>query len=217
MIYTSLRCVLKISLSLIKIRSHLFGKPVLVCRILEKASTLVQLRVCFKAQRKKKRKENTWEKTPKTCFLENKLCWNYFAEMYLMKYLLGLKLINTSKRVAYFTKIAGKRRRLVQQQTNKSQLSMSYQQQNVRSRRIANKNSPIFRLTLRLFRAGKQRSRNKATNLETGFQKILTKNMFSSHSKNGFCCHDKHKLLNSNRFKICVLCIICIYLFNFTR
>ena len=56
MIYTSLRCVLNISLSLIKIRSHLFGKPVLVCRTLEKASTLVQLRVHFKAQRKKKKK-----------------------------------------------------------------------------------------------------------------------------------------------------------------
>ena len=115
MIYTSLRCVLNISLSIIKIRSHLFGKSVLVCRTLEKASTLVQLRVRFKAQRKKKRKENTWENTPKTCFLKKKkLCWNYFAEMYLMKYLLGLKLINTSERVAYFTKIAGKRRRLVQ-------------------------------------------------------------------------------------------------------
>ena len=47
--------------------------------------------------------------------------------MYLMKYLLGLKLINTSERVAYFTNIAGKRLRLVQQQTNKRQLSMSYQ------------------------------------------------------------------------------------------
>ena len=93
MIYTSLRCVLNISFSLIKIWSHLFGMPVLVCRTLEKASTLVQLLVRFKAQRKKKRKENTWEKTPKTCFLKNKLCWNYFAEMYLMKYLLGLKLI----------------------------------------------------------------------------------------------------------------------------
>ena len=57
-----------------------------------------------------------------------------------MKYLFGLKLINTSKRVAYFTKIAGKRRRLVQQQTNKRQLSMKYQQQNVRSRRKASKN-----------------------------------------------------------------------------
>ena len=149
MIYTSLRCVLNISLSFIKIRSHLFGMPVLVCRTLEKASTLVQLRVRFKAQRKKKRKENTWEKTPKTCFLKNKLCWNYFAEMYLMKYLLGLKLINTSERVAYFTKIAGKRRRLVQQQTNKRQLSMSYQQQYVRSRRIASK-TISFRLYLDL-------------------------------------------------------------------
>ena len=181
MIYTSLRCVLNISLSLIKIRSHLFGKPVLVCWTLEKASTLVQLRFRFKAQRKKKRKENTWEKTPKTCFLQNKLCWNYFAEIYLMKYLLGLKLINTSERVTYFTKIAGKRRRLVQQQTNKRQLPMSYQQQYVRSLRIASKTIAIrllkFRLTLRLFRAGKQRGRNKATNLETGFPKILTKNI----------------------------------------
>ena len=145
-IMTSLRCVLYISLSLIKIRSHLFGKPVLVCQTLEKASTLVQLRVRFKAQRKKKRKENTWEKTPKTCFLKNKLCWNYFAEMYLMKYLLRLKLINTSERVAYFTKNAEKRRRLVQQQTNKRQLSMSYQQQYVRSRRIASKT-----ITIRLY------------------------------------------------------------------
>ena len=147
MIYTSLRCVLNISL--IKIRSNLFGKPVLVCRTLEKASTLVQLRIRFKAQRKKKRKENTWEKTPKTCFLKNKLCWNYFAEMYLMKYLLGLKLIHTSERIAYFTKNAGKRRRLVQQQTNKRQLSMSYQQQYVRSRRIASKTIAI-RLYLHL-------------------------------------------------------------------
>ena len=56
MIYASLRCVLKMSLSLFKIRSHLFGKPVLVCRTLEKASTLVQLRIRFKAQRKKKEK-----------------------------------------------------------------------------------------------------------------------------------------------------------------
>ena len=60
--------------------------------------------------------------------------------------------------------------------------------------------SPIFRLTLSLFRAGKQRNRNKATHLETGFPKILTKNMFSFHLKNCFCCHDKRKLLNSNRF-----------------
>ena len=50
---------------------------------------------------------------------------------------------------------------------------------------------PIFRLTLRLFRAGKQRNRNKATHLETGCPKSLTKNMFSFHLKNCFCCHDK--------------------------
>ena len=61
--------------------------------------------------------------------------------------------------------------------------------------------SPIFRLTLRLFRAGKQRNWNKATHLETGFPKILTKNIFSFHLKNCFCCQDKRKLLNSNRFQ----------------
>ena len=32
-----------------------------------------------------------------------------FCRNDLMKYLFGLKLINTSERVAYFTKIAGKR------------------------------------------------------------------------------------------------------------
>ena len=85
MIYTSLRCVLNISLSLIKIRSHLFGKPVLVCRTLEKASTLVQ-RVRFKAQRKKKRKEKKKKKKiherkhPKHVFLKT----NY-AEINLQK------------------------------------------------------------------------------------------------------------------------------------
>ena len=47
------------------------------------------------------------------------------------------------ERVAYFTKIAGKRLRLVQQQTNKRQLSMSYQQQYVRSRRKASKTIAI--------------------------------------------------------------------------
>ena len=46
----------KKSLSLLKIRWHLFGKPVLVCWTIEKASTFVQLRIHFKAQRKKKRK-----------------------------------------------------------------------------------------------------------------------------------------------------------------
>ena len=77
MIYTSLRCVLKISLSLIKIRSHLFGKPVLVCRTLEKASTLVQ----FKAQRKKKKKRKYMrENTQKHVFLKT----NY-AEIILQK------------------------------------------------------------------------------------------------------------------------------------
>ena len=60
-----------------------------------------------------------------------------------------LKLINTSERVAYFTKIAGKRRRLVQQQTNKRQISMSYQQQYVCSRRKASK-TIVIRLYLDL-------------------------------------------------------------------
>ena len=65
-------------------------------------------------------------------------------------------------------------------------------------------NSPIFRLTLRLFRAGKQHSRNKVTNLEKGFPKILTKNMF--------CCHDKHKLLNLNRFKF-AFCVQLLFIY----
>ena len=60
--------------------------------------------------------------------------------------------------------------------------------------------SPIFRLTLRLFRAGKQRNRNKATHLKTVFRKFLTKKMFSFHLKNCFC-YDKRKLLNSNIFQ----------------
>ena len=53
MIYNSFRCVLKTPL-LLKIQSHLFGKPELVCRTLEKASTLVKLRIRFKAQRREK-------------------------------------------------------------------------------------------------------------------------------------------------------------------
>ena len=50
MIYNSFRYVLKTSLSLIKVQSHLFGKPVLVYQTLEKASTLVQLYIRFKAR-----------------------------------------------------------------------------------------------------------------------------------------------------------------------
>ena len=111
-----------------------------------------------------------------------------------MKYLFGLKLINTSERVAYFRKIAGKRGRLVQQAAldEISTAKRSFAEKSKQNHR----KSPIFRLTLRLFRAGKQRNRNKATHLETGFPKILTKNMFSFHLKNCFCCHDKRKLLN---------------------
>ena len=98
-----------------------------------------------------------------------------------MKYLFGLKLINMSERVAYFPKIA-----------ERSFAEKSKQNHG---------KSPIFRLTLRLFRAGKQRNRNKVTHLETGFPKILMKNMFSFHLKNCFCCYDKRKLLNLNRFQ----------------
>ena len=63
-------CVLKTSLSLIKIRSHLFGKPVLVCRTLEKVLTLVQFRISFKAQRKKKENKKHERKCPKHVFLK---------------------------------------------------------------------------------------------------------------------------------------------------
>ena len=75
MIYTSLRCVLNVSLSLIKVRSHLFGKPVLVCRTLEKASTLVQP-CSFQSPEKEKKKR----KHPKHVFLKT----NY-AEIILQK------------------------------------------------------------------------------------------------------------------------------------
>ena len=156
----------------------------------------------FQSPEKEKRKENTWEKTFKTCFLKNNLCWNYFAEMYLMKYLFGLKLINTSERVAYYTKM---RENGADSCNNKQIKGSSRWNTNshtfVRGEKQAFRNLPIFELTLCLFRAGKQRSRNKATHLETSFPKNLTKNMFSFHLKNCFCCHDKHKLLNSNRFQ----------------
>ena len=78
MIYTSLRCVLNISLLLIKIRAHLFGKPVLVCRTLEKASTLVQL--VSKPRERKKEKKIHERKHPKHVFLNT----NY-AEIILQK------------------------------------------------------------------------------------------------------------------------------------
>ena len=87
-----------------------------------------------------------------------------------MKYLFGLKLINTSERVAYLTKIAGKLRRGVQQQATLYEIptaKCSFAEKSKQNHR----KSPIFRLTLRLFRAGKQRNRNKATHLETGFPK----------------------------------------------
>ena len=58
------------SLSLIKIQSHLFRKPVLVCQTLEKASTLVQLCIRFKAQRKKTEKKLHERKDPKPVFLK---------------------------------------------------------------------------------------------------------------------------------------------------
>ena len=76
MIYTSLRCVLNISLSLIKIRSNLFGKPELVCRTLEKASTLV----VSKPRERKKEKKIHERKHPKHVFLKT----NY-AEIILQK------------------------------------------------------------------------------------------------------------------------------------
>ena len=122
--------------------------------------------------------------------------------MYLMKYLFRLKLINTSERAAYFTKNCGK---TAPTRTTTNKLKAALDEIPTAKRSFAEKSkqkhckSPIFRLTLRLFRAGKQRKRNKATHLETGFPKILTKNIFSFHPKNCLC-HDKRKLLNSNKF-----------------
>ena len=166
------------SLSLIKIWSHLFGKPVLVCRTFEKASTLVQLRIRFKVQRKKKEKKIHERKHPKHVFLKI----NY-AEIILQKwfneiYLFGLKLINTSERVAYFTKIAGKRTDSCNNKQIKGSSRWNTNSKTfVRGEKQA-KPSPIFRPTLRLFRAGKQRNQNKATHLETGFPKVWQKICF---------------------------------------
>ena len=69
--------------SLIKIRSHLFGKPVLVCRTLEKASTLVQLHIRFKAQRKKKEKKIHERKHPKHVFLKIQSAQPYYVSFSL--------------------------------------------------------------------------------------------------------------------------------------
>ena len=82
MIYTSFRCVLNISLSLIKIRAHLFGKPVLVCRTLEKASThWSNFEFVSKPREKKKKEKKIHErKHPKHVFLKT----NY-AEIILQK------------------------------------------------------------------------------------------------------------------------------------
>ena len=83
---------------------------------------------------------------------------------------------------------------------------MSYQQQYVRLRRIASKTIAI-RLYIDFFfcvfsALVNSACRNKATNLEMGFPKILTKNMFSSNLKaNYFCTYDKFNL-NSGRFKL---------------
>ena len=69
-------------------------------------------------------------------------------------------------------KIAGKQRRLVQQQTNKRQLSMKYQQQYISSRRKASKtiaNCLYLDLLLILFRAGKQRKPEQGYAFRNGF------------------------------------------------
>ena len=113
----------------------------------------------------RKKKENTWEKTPKTCFLKNKLYWIYFAEMYLIKYLFGLKLINTSER-CLLHKNCGK---TAPTRATTNKLKAALDEIPTAKRSFAEKSkqkhrkSPIFRLTLRLFHAGKQRNRNKAT------------------------------------------------------
>ena len=138
MIYTSFRCVLKMSLSFIKIRSHLFWKACTCMSDLRESINIgIQLCIRFIAQRKKK--ENTWENTPNTCFLKNKLCWNYFVEMYFNEIFVRIEADQHERTSCLLHKIAGKRHRLLQQQTNKRQLSMKYQQQYVRSRRKASK------------------------------------------------------------------------------
>ena len=78
-IMTSLRCVLNISLSLIKIRSHLFGKPVLVCQTL-KHQHWSNFAFVSKPRERKKEKKIHERKHPKHVFLKT----NY-AEIILQK------------------------------------------------------------------------------------------------------------------------------------
>ena len=77
MIYTSLRCVLNISLSL---RSHLFRKPVLVCRTLRKHQHWSNFAFVSKPRERKKEKKIHERKHPKHVFLKT----NY-AEIILQK------------------------------------------------------------------------------------------------------------------------------------
>ena len=74
------------------------------------------------------------------------------------------------RRSCILHKTAGKRRQFVQQQTNKRQpldeISTAIRSFMEKIKQNHRK-SPKFRLTLRLFRAGKQRNRNKATHLKT--------------------------------------------------
>ena len=104
--------------------------------------------------------------------------------------LLGLKLINASEGVASFTKL----RENGADSCNKKQKAAldkipTAVHSFVEKSKQNHRKLPKFKLTLRLFRAGKQCNRNYATHLETGFPKMLTKNMFSFHSKICFCCH----------------------------
>ena len=102
----------------------------------EKALTLVQLRIRFKAQRKKKEKKIYERKHPKHVFLKI----NY-AEIILQEWFneifVSIEADQHERTSCLLRKNCGKMRRLLQQQTNKRQLSMKYQQQNVCSWRKA--------------------------------------------------------------------------------
>ena len=152
---------------------------------------------------RKKEKKIHERKRPKHVFLKTNyaeiICRNVFNEMFAR-----IEADQHERASCLLHKNCGKTA-LTRATTNKLTAALDELPTAIRSfaenSKQNHRNSPIFRLTLHLFRTGKQRSRNKATNLEMGFPKILTKNMFSSHLKNCFCCHDKHKRLNSNRFK----------------
>ena len=74
MIYTSLRCVLNISLSLIKIRSHLFWKACTCMLDLRESINIGPTSRSFQSPEKEKKKRKYMRENTQNMFFKNKLC-----------------------------------------------------------------------------------------------------------------------------------------------